>query len=220
MAATPAEAPREAKEQARARQSAPAPQPAPAQELDRIAENRQSATREAPLNLQKRRESGQAAAEPSERKLATPPAPSAAPANVAPAAPAPAVPSLPKTQSADAVPATEAPVLAGSALKRAQGESNAALERVRGNKRLLPPAPRMHASMPETRGARAPLALDSNARHRAESAAIESATACSSDHPAETEGRHSEADVELKLFRERYPQVQPPPEALTPRPAQ
>ena len=28
------------------------------------------------------------------------------------------------------------------------------------------------------------------------------------------EGRHDEADLELKRFRERYPQVQPPPEAL------
>ena len=30
------------------------------------------------------------------------------------------------------------------------------------------------------------------------------------------EGRHDEADVELKRFRERYPQVQPPAEALLP----
>lgn len=28
------------------------------------------------------------------------------------------------------------------------------------------------------------------------------------------EGRHGEADAELKRFRERYPQIQPPPEAL------
>ncbi len=30
------------------------------------------------------------------------------------------------------------------------------------------------------------------------------------------EGRHDEADAELKRFRERYPQVQPPAEALLP----
>ena len=30
------------------------------------------------------------------------------------------------------------------------------------------------------------------------------------------EGRHEEADAELKRFRERYPQVQPPAEALPP----
>ncbi len=30
------------------------------------------------------------------------------------------------------------------------------------------------------------------------------------------EGRHDEADAELKRFREHYPQVQPPPEALAP----
>ena len=30
------------------------------------------------------------------------------------------------------------------------------------------------------------------------------------------EGRHDEADAELKRFRERYPQVQPPAEALPP----
>ena len=30
------------------------------------------------------------------------------------------------------------------------------------------------------------------------------------------EGRHDEADIELKRFRERYPQVQPPAEALNP----
>ncbi len=30
------------------------------------------------------------------------------------------------------------------------------------------------------------------------------------------DGRHDEADAELKRFRERYPQVQPPSEALLP----
>ena len=213
-------------EEARAKQSAPA------QDLARNAESQPPATRDAASNSQRVRESDQAGTAPSKpkqaaavpapserRQSANAPTPGAAPVNDAPAAPPPAAPALPKTQPADAAPppAAEAPV-AGAALKKAQSEANAGLAASRQDQAA--PATSTPDARTDALKPFAPAPSVTQQRQRAEGAASESATAwLERIIRLRREGRHSEADAELKLFRERYPQVQPPSEALSPSPA-
>jgi len=193
---------------------------APARELARSAENRQAPAHEAALNSAKRRESDQAAATaPSERRqAATSPAPVNVPQSVpAPSAPAPAAPALPKAFS-DTPPASE--TAAGvSTLKKTQRDAGAGLQARPQDQAAAP------ASTPDARtdavGRVAPAPSVAQERQRAESAEIEPAAAwLERIIRLRREGRHSEADAELKRFRERYPQVQPPVDALPAIPAQ
>lgn len=203
-----AEPPSGSAEVARAKPSAPAP------ELARSAENRQAPARDAALNPAKRRESDQAATAPSEEKQAQAPP---APVNVPPPAPAPAAPALPKAFSDTPPPAESGAGV--SALKKTQRDAGAGLQARPQDQAAAA------ASTPDTRtdavGRVAPAPSVMQERQRAESAEIEPAAAwLERIIRLRREGRHSEADAELKRFRERYPQVQPPADALPVVPAQ
>lgn len=206
--------------------SADAKPSVPTPELARSAENRQAPARDAALNSPKRRESEQASTAPSERKQAAPPpapvnvppapAPSASAAS-APAAPTPATPASPKAFSDPPPPAETAAGV--SALKKAQRDSGAGLQSRPQDQAAA------NASIPAARadavGPVAPAPSVAQERQRAESADIEPAAAwIDRIIRLRREGRHSEADAELKRFRERYPQVQPPADALPAIPAQ
>lgn len=179
-------------------------------------ENRSSAARDQASSPQSRRENDQAAKVPSEREQAArTPAPVTAPANSMPA------PAPPKSAPPEpAAPSSESS-LASSKLEKAQAEADAGL------RESPPDQAGAAAPTPDARsdaaGRAAPAPSVAQERKRADRQRADRQSAESSESAAawleriirlRGAGRHSEADAELKRFRERYPQIQPPLEAL------